>query len=166
MMTLLKQASILNLPSLKQLDVSGICLLLHVLKAAPNLDELSIDFDFLKILINDQSICDLLQKQIIRLEVRHWTVIVWYLFERSICVFRRLRYLYLSLKSLGISTESILTTIFAHLNTKQLNMLTVWITVSDQFNKNLRQWVVDHTHLKANDLFAIGAIDNCFILWK
>jgi hypothetical protein len=68
----LKQTLLLNLPHLiKQLDVLGICSLFDVLKAAPNIDDLLIDFDCLKILIDDQSTCDLLQQQIIHLEVRH-----------------------------------------------------------------------------------------------
>jgi hypothetical protein len=156
----------LNLPQLKHLDISGICGLLDVLKAAPNLDDLLLDYDCLTILIDDKSTWDLLQQRIVRLDVRSWTDIELDLLQRVSHEFRHLRYLCLSLKDSMVSSESILSTILAHSNIDQLAMLIVGIKVSDEINKNLRQWVIDHTHLTVDDSFAVSYINNFFILWK
>jgi hypothetical protein len=136
-----------------------------VLKAAPDLDDLIIDFDCLKVLIDDESTCDLLQKQIIHLEVRNWPDNESELLHRFTRVFRCLRYLCLTLKNPNISNESV-SIILAQSNIKQLTTLIFKGKVSDEINKNLRQWVIDHTHLTADDSFTVGDINNFFILWK
>jgi hypothetical protein len=160
-----KQPTLLNLPQLKQLDVLGICSLFDVLKAAPNLDDLLIDFNCLKVLIDDKSTCDLLQKQIIHLEVRHWPDNESELLQRITRVFRCLRYLCLTLENPDISNESV-STILAQSNIKQLTTLILKGKISNEINRNLRQWVIDHTHLTPDDSFTVHDINNFFILWK
>jgi len=136
-----------------------------MLKAAPNLDDLAIDFDCLKILIDDEPTCDLLQQRIIRLEVRYWPDNESELLQRFTSVFRCLRYLCLMLKNANISNESV-STILTQSNIKQLTMLIIGGQVSDEINKNLRRWVIDHTHLTAEDSFTADDINHFFILWK
>jgi hypothetical protein len=160
-----KQPTLLNLPRLKQLDIRGICPLFDVLKVAPSLDDLVVDFDCLKVLIDDESTCNLLQQQIICLEVRYWPDDESELLQRFTRVFRCLRYLYLRLKNPNISNESV-STILAQSNIKQLTVLMIVGKVSDEINKNLRQLVIDHTHLTADESFAVNCINDDFILWK
>lgn len=156
----------LDLPQLKQLHVSGICALFDLLKAAPNLDDLIIDFDCLKILIDDESTRNLLEQQIIHLDVNYWADIESDLFQRIIEMFHRLRYLRIDLENTLKFTESILSTVLAQLNIKQLTLLSVEKTVLDDTIKNLRQWVIDHTYLTADDSFVVDCMNDRFILWK
>jgi hypothetical protein len=156
----------LNLPHLKKLEVMGICALFDFLRAAPNLDDLIIDFDCLKILMDDESTCDLLQQRIICLDVRYWTGIESDLLQRVIRVFCRLCYLCIHLKSSIMFTESVLSAILAHSNIKQLTTLTIVTRAPDDINKNLRQWMIDLTYLTVDDSFVVNHFDNFFILWK
>ena len=162
----LKQSIVLDLPQLKQLDVSGICGLFDLLKAAPNLDDLMIDFDCLKILIDDDSTRNLLEQQIIHLAVNYWADIESDMFQRIIEIFHRLRYLRITLENTLLYTKSILSTILAQLNIKQLTLLSVGNAVSDDIIENLRQWVIDQTYLTTDDSFAVDCMNNRFILWK
>ncbi|UJR19554.1 hypothetical protein I4U23_022684 [Adineta vaga] len=81
------QSLVLNLPHLEELQVSGKCTLFDLLNAAPNLNDLNIDFDCLKVLLDDMSTCKLLQQQIITLTVCQWTDIELHLFRRLFCVY-------------------------------------------------------------------------------
>jgi hypothetical protein len=159
MLTTLKPPTVLNLPHLKYLDVSGICAIFDVLKAASNLDDLRIDFDCLKILIDNESTCDLLQQRIIRLDVGYWT-------DMESDVFQRLRHLCIFQNSFKILSESILSTILAQSNIKQLTTLIFGSKVPDEISKDLRQWVIDHSHLTVDDSFSVAYFNNYFILWK
>ena len=156
----------LNLPHLKELDVLGICALFDILKAAPNLDYLTIDFDCLKILLDDEPTCDLLQQRITRLDVHYWTDIESNLLQRVSHVFCHLRYLYIDLESSILLTQSILSIILAHSNIKELNALYIKSRASEEINPNLQQSVIDHTNLTMDDLFAVTRLNNHFILWK
>jgi hypothetical protein len=155
----------LSFPQLRQLDVLGIFSLFDVVKASPNLNDLLIDFDCLKILIDDECTYELLQQKIIHLEVRYWPDNESDLLQRFTREFRCLRYLCLNMKNPTISNESV-STILAQSNIKQLTSLIIMCKLSDEINKNLRQWVIDHTCLTTDDSFVVADVNNFFILWK
>lgn len=166
-LTSLKQPIVLNLPQLKQLDISGTCALFDIFKAAPNLDDLLIDYDCLKFLIDDHPTCGLLEQRIIRLVLFYWPTVKSDLLQPLFRVFRRLRHLCLNPRySMIPSAELFLSSILSQANIKQLTTLIIGIKVSDEINENLRQWVIDHTELTIDDSFAVVGIDNRFILWK
>ena len=165
-MTPVEQPTMLYLPHLKELEVSGICALSNILKAAPNLDELIISFDCLKILMDDESTCDLLQQRIIHLDVGNWASSESDLFQRVMHTLCRVRYLCVRPTRSIILTESILSTILAQSNIDQLTRLTIVAIASEDVNKNLRQLVIDHTHLTIDDSFVVNYFGNCFVLWK
>jgi hypothetical protein len=48
---------------------------------------------------------------------------------------------------------------------KQLFSLYINGQLSQEANKNLRQWLIDHTHLTAKDSFSVKYHDNWFDLW-
>ncbi len=154
----------LNLPHLKRLDVLGICSLFDILKVAPNLDDLIIDFDCLKILIDDESTCDLLQ-QVIYLEIRCWPDNGSDLLERFTRVFGSLRCLCLTLQNPNISNESI-STILVQSIIKQLTIFHIGPKVSKEIIDNLRQWMIDRTYLTVDDLFSVANINDFIVLWK
>ena len=164
-LTPLKQPMALNFFQLKQLDVMGICSLVDMIKAAPNLNDLLIDVDCLRILIDDEATCDLLRQRIVHLEVRYWPDNESKLLERFTHLFHSLRYLCLTMKNPTISNEC-LSTILDQSNIKQLTTLIIGSKVSDEISQNLRQWVIDRTHLAADDSFAVVNANNYFILWK
>lgn len=164
-LTSLQQSVMLNLPHLKQLNVTGTCSLFDILKAAPNLDDLIIDFDCLNTLIDDEPTRDLLQQRITRLEIRYQTDIQSDSFQRLIHIFCRLIHLCVVLKSSKTLFESSLSIILAQSNIKQLNAIVVGGEISDGININ-RQWVVDRTPLTMDDIFVVNVSNGYFILWK
>ena len=161
----MKQSIMLNLPQLKQLNLLGTCPLFDILKAAPNLDDLIIDYDCLKILIDDEPTRDLLRQRIIRLEIRPKTYFPSDSFHRVIHVFDRLRHLCVILNNSKISIQSNLSIIFTQVNIKQLTSIFVNVQLVDEININ-RQWVVDHTSLTMDDEFIIDIVNGFVILWK
>jgi len=160
----LKQPTLLNLPHLKRLNALGICSLFDILKVAPNLEDLVIDFDCLKILIDDEPTCDLLQR-VICLEIYYWPNNESDLLERFTRVFGCLRYLFLKLQNPNISNESI-STILVQPIIKQLTSFYIEAKVSEEISINLRQWMIDQTYSTVAELFSFANINNLFILWK
>ena len=74
-----------------------------------------------------------------------------------------LHHLCLSLRKLETLNES---SILAKLNIDQLYTFIIRCKTSDEMNKNLPQWIINHTYLTANDSFVVKTINEYFILWK
>ena len=155
----------LNLPQLKQLNVSGTCALFSILNAAPNVDDLIIDFDCLKTLIDDEPTRSLLRQRIIRLEIRCQMDIQSDSFQRLIDVFYRLTYLCVILENSKIPMQLSLQIILAQSIIKQLTSIIIGDQIPNEITID-RQWVVDHTSLTMDDMFVVNVINGFLILWK
>lgn len=155
----------LSLIYLQQLRVSGICGLFDILKAAPNLDCLSIDFDCLSILVGDEPTRNLLQQRITRLKIRSQEDIEFYAFQRAVHVFDRLYFLCVSINDAKASVQESLSVILAALNIKQ--MITIFFNRKNMDKNSVdRQWIIDHSALTVNDEFIVDITDDWFSLWK
>ena len=164
--TSLPQSTVIRLPRLKTLSVYGICALFCLLKPAPNLDYLRVDFDCLKSLLDDEPTCHLLQQRIVRLDNGNWLSIEVDLLQNVSRLFSNLRQLIIDLRDSSTIIDSIVLAAVAHWHDKRLIWLDINGTLSDEVKTDLRQWLVDHTHLTTDDSFAVEYKNNWFSLWK
>ncbi len=162
----LAQSIVIKLPRLKRLAVSGICTLFCFVKAAPNLDYLEVSFDCLKNLLDDELTCHLLQQRIARLDIYDWLGIDVDLLKNVSRVFTNLRQLIVGSKDLDTIIDPTILAAIAHWHDKPLYWFFINGSLSDQAKTDLRQWLIDHTHLTSDDSFAAEYNDNWFILWK
>ncbi len=164
--TPLTQTTVIKLLRLKELTVSGICPLLSFVMAAPNLDYLDISFDSLKNLLDDEQTCHLLQQRIIRLDIGDWLSTESDLLEHVSRVFSNLHQLIIGLNDSSMIMDPIVLAVLANWYDKRLHWFFINGSLSDQANKNLRQWLLDHTHLVTDDSFAVEYNDKWLTLWK
>ncbi len=155
----------LKLPLLKNIEISGICELFPVLNAAPNVDYLIIYFDCLKILLDDESTCQLLQARILRLNVIDWVDIQSDLLQRISQIFSSLLHLVITMKDPTLLIDEFLSRILSLWKGKSRISIDVKGSLSEETRKYLRQWVIDHSHIRAEDSFAVEYNDNWFDLW-
>jgi hypothetical protein len=160
------QSIVLRLPLLKQLEISGMCELFHLLNASPNLEYLLIDFDCLKASLDNEPTCHLLKTRIVRLHIAKWIDSESNLIQRIIEVFSGLRLLGITMNNPKLLIDSFVLTIISLWKSKQRFFLGVNGLLSEEASKNLRQWIIDHCfHLMANDSFAVEYNNNWFDLW-
>ena len=139
--------------------------LLPLLNAAPNLDYLAVCFECLETLLADDATCQLLRTRIIRLNITDWTDVQSTILQRLADVFRSLRHLVISLKDTSVLIDDFILTILSLWKGRLRLSLDVKGRLSDKLKENLQQWIIDHTHLTANDSFAIECNENWFDLW-
>jgi hypothetical protein len=145
--------------------VYGICELFPLLNAASNLERLILDIDCLTILLENEATCNLLQQRIVRLHVLDWSNTESDLLQRTAIVFSNLQELALTTKDAKVFIDPIALRVLALWYDKQLFSLYINGQLSQEANKNLRQWLIDHTHLTAKDSFSVKYHDNWFDLW-
>ncbi len=155
----------LKLPFLKHIEISGICKLFPVLNAAPNVDYMIIYFDCLKTLVDDESTCHLLQTQIIRLNVIDWVDVKSDLLKRISQIFSSLRHLVITMKDSTLLIDDFLLEILSLWKEKSRLSLDIKGSLSEETKKNLRQWIINHSHIRTEDSFAIEYNDNWFDFW-
>jgi hypothetical protein len=155
----------IKLPYLKQIEISGIIQLFPLLNAAPNVDYMIIYYDCLKTLFDDESTCHLLQTQIIRLNIIDWEDVKSDLISRTSQIFSSLRHLVVIMKDSTVLIDDFVLTILSFWKGKSRLSLDVKGLLSEVTRKNLRQWIIDHSHISAEDSFAVEYNDNWFDLW-
>ena len=155
----------LKLPCLKQIDISGISDLFPLLNVAPNLEYLIIYFDCLSMLLDDESTCYLLQTRIIRLNVIDWVDIESDVLQRMAKVFRSLRHLVIVLKDPTVFIDDFVLRIISLWKENTVRSIDVKGSLFDEIQNNLRQWLINHSHIKAEDKFAIEYNEKWFDLW-
>ncbi len=155
----------LKLPFLQQIETSGIFELFPLLNAAPNFNYLIICFDCLKILLDDESTCRLLQTQTIRLNIMDWVDIKSDLIQRISHVFSSLRHLVVTLKDSKLLIDDFILKILSFCEGKSRFSIDVKGLLSTEASRNLRQWIINHSHITAEDSFAVEYNNNWFDLW-
>ena len=138
---------VLHLPKLKQLKITGSCELFDLIKAAPNLDDLSIDFYCYKKIINDESICKLLRKQIVRLTLFRLEHVETIKLDFIINQFKNLRYMVLCVKYSSVVIDSLVLQALELWREEELMYLFIKGTLSRNGNQTIRQWFVEHSSL-------------------
>ncbi|CAF3466678.1 unnamed protein product [Rotaria sp. Silwood1] len=166
-LTLPKESQSINLelPFLKQIETSGIFELFPLLNAAPNLDYLIVYFDCLKTLFDDEFTCRLLQTRIIRLNIMDWIDVNSDLLQRISEVFGSLRHLVITLKDSTVLIDNFVLKIISLWKEKTRLSVDVTGSLPEEIRKNLRQWIIDHSHIKAEDSFTVEYNENWFDLW-
>jgi hypothetical protein len=155
----------IKLPLLKQIEISGICELHPLLKVARNVDYIIVYFDCLKTLFDNESTCHLLQTRITRLNIIDWVDVKSNLLQRISEIFCSLRHLVITLKDSNILIDDFVLTILSLWQGKSRLSLDVKGSLSEEASRNIRQWIVNHSHIKAEDSFAVEHNDNWFDLW-
>ncbi|CAF1055987.1 unnamed protein product [Rotaria sordida] len=159
------QPVVLHLPHLKSLYVPATCEIVHLLRAAPNLEHLRIDIDCLNIVLDDASTCELLQKRIVSLEVNHVREIDSIQLDKIAREFNHLLDLGVSLKDPPINIEVLILQILSLWKDKNLRCFYVGGSLTDEVSKNLRQWIVEYSHLEQDDLFDVEYASNSVVIW-
>jgi hypothetical protein len=124
-----------------------------------------IHFDCLKILLDDELTCQLVQTQIIRLNITDWIDIKSDLLERISQVFHSLCHIVITMKDSTILIDDFVLKILSLWKDKSRLSVDVKGSISEEKKKNLRQWLINHSHITINDSFAVECNDNWFDLW-
>ncbi len=155
----------LRLPWLNRLYISGICELSHLLRASPNLDKFDVDFNCLKILLDHDSTHCLFQIGIQRLIILDWIGTETDLVQRIIHTFGSLHHFDIIMKERTLNIDSFVLAILPFYRGRMRISLGVQGLLSEEVTTNIRQWVIDHSYLTAEDSFAVQYCNNCFQLW-
>jgi hypothetical protein len=116
-------------------------------------------------LLDDESTCRLLKNRIIRLNIVDWVDIESDILRRIAEVFSSLRHLVITLQDTQLFVNDFVLTILSLWNEKSCLSLDVKGLFPEDTKTNLRQWVIDHSYLTAEDSFAVEYNDDWFDLW-
>ncbi|CAF4050111.1 unnamed protein product [Rotaria sp. Silwood2] len=134
-------------------------------QAAPNLRSLSIDLNCLNTALDDVCTCELLQQRIEYLKISHFREIDSIQLDTIAQKFKHLRDLGLSLDDSSIIVDSLILKVLLLWKDKNLRSLYIYGSVTDEVSKNLRQWLINHSHLRQEDSFCVGYVINWFLIW-
>ncbi|CAF3676339.1 unnamed protein product [Rotaria sordida] len=104
-------------------------------------------------------------RQIIRLDICEWAGIEPDSLQRIVKVFKSLNHLVLVPKDSAIPIDWIPLTLLKSWNSEELPSLSVAGSPSNEAKTNLRQWLIDNTHLLTEDSFGVEYQDDWFNLW-
>lgn len=155
----------MKFPYLKQIEISGICDLYPLLNAAPNVDYLIIDYDCLQYLSLNPITCQLLEKQIIRVNIIDWIDMKSDFLEKISRLFPFLRHLVITMKNPSESIDEFVLNILSFWKDRSPLSLDVKGSFTEQNTMNIRQWIIENSHLNENDSFAVEYKNHWFDLW-
>ncbi|CAF4229942.1 unnamed protein product [Rotaria sp. Silwood2] len=155
----------LHLPRLKHLQVEGKCKLFYLLKAAPNLSDLSIDFDCFNVLIDSESIYQILQQKIVCLEIFRLRDIHTLRLDAILKRFTHIRHLVLSVKYSTALIDSLISQALDMWKEDKQIYVCIEGLLSDEAKKILRKWSIDHSHAQINDVFAVDYQNERIHFW-
>lgn len=166
-LTLLPQSKSiqLNFPYLKQIEISGIIDLSSILINAPNLDYMIVYFECLKIFLNNETNCQLITKRIVRLNILDWIDVNTDLLLRVHESFNYLRHLVIMMKDSKVLIDDFVLKILSLWKDKTQISIDVKGILPEEIGNDIRQWIIRHTHIKQDYLFAAEYSDNWFDLW-
>ncbi|CAF4911116.1 unnamed protein product [Rotaria sp. Silwood1] len=159
------QPIILHLPKLKCLRVKGTCEIFHLVQASPNLECLRISLNCFNIALNDTSTCKLLQNRITDLEITRFQEIDAIQLDIIAEKFNHLRDLSLSLDSLTVFVDSLILKVLSLWKDKHLRGLYIRGLLTDEMRQDLRQWFINHSHLRQEDSFVVEYKRNWLSMW-
>ncbi|CAF1122631.1 unnamed protein product [Adineta steineri] len=142
------QSVVLHLPQLKKLKVAGSCELFRILEAAPNLNDLSITFDCYNRIINDESLCKLLEKRIVRLEIFRLEHNQKIQLDLIIKKFTNLRHMVLCISDSSADIDSLFLQGLEMWREEELIYLCLKGPLSQNRRSTVHQWFNDHSYLQ------------------
>lgn len=143
-----------------------------LLEVSPNLYHLAVNYEFIKPLFDNESVCYLLEHRITHLLIgissKTNVQSVTDSIPRFSSVFPSLKHLYFHTETMDQSVESLILTIFKHLC--KWNLLVSFgvanMTMDSKIlSKDIREWVIENSSLNDKDSFHIDYSDNTFRLW-
>lgn len=143
-----------------------------LLEVSPNLYHLAVNFEFIKPLFDNESVCYLLEHRITHLLIAISSTTNLESITDSIprfsSVFPSLKHLYFHTETRDQPVESLILTVFKHLC--KWNLLVSFgvanMTMDTKIlSKGLRQWVLENSFLNDNDLFLTDYSAETFRLW-
>jgi hypothetical protein len=143
-----------------------------LLEGSPNLYCLYIDDGFLSPLLNNKSVCHIVQRRITHLYVTislsntHESTVS--LITHLASIFPLLKHLYIWMENSSQSDESLIVTVFNYLSVWNalISFVTVGIIIKEEIlTKGLRQWVIENSSLHDTNSFIVDYFDERFRLW-
>jgi hypothetical protein len=143
-----------------------------LLEGSPNLCNLNIDDALFHPLLNDESICHILQHNITHLCITISSTTTFESVVSSISqlgsIFSSLKYLYFWIGSACQSSDSLIVTVFNHLSTWNylISFVTAGIIIKPEIlTKGIRPWVIQNSSLCDKDSFIADYFEERFRLW-
>ncbi|CAF3016531.1 unnamed protein product, partial [Rotaria sp. Silwood2] len=159
------QPIVLHLPQLKRLEVREPCDIFHLVQAAPNLRRLKIDFSCLNIILNYVSTCELLQKRIVYLEIINFHDGDLIQLDTIAQKLNNLRDLSLWLEDPQAIIDSLILQVLLLWKDNNIRCLCIRGLLTDEVSKNLRQWLINHSHLHQENSFFVEHEKNWIVIW-
>ncbi|CAF1219640.1 unnamed protein product [Adineta ricciae] len=151
---------VFHLPYLKQLCIDGTCELSNLLDAAPDLYQFNVDFDCVKMFIQNHSRST--RTSVRSIDIFDWTGTHAELLQHITQTFVTLDHLNIHMASRISSMDSFLLECLPVCKSGMRISLGVTGSLSEQVQNNIRQWVIDHSHLSEKDSFAVQYRQNWF----
>ena len=144
----------------------------RLLEIAPNLYHLEANYEFLRPLLENESVCFLLKQRITHIYMLITTSTNLDLFISSIphlaSVFSSLKHFYICLDNISEPTEPLILTIFKYLSewNSLVSLGIVGINLTEAISsKDPQQWVLQNSTLTDQRLFVVDYTDKIFRLW-
>ncbi|CAF0796407.1 unnamed protein product [Rotaria sordida] len=115
--------------------------------------------------LNDTPTCELLQKQIVHLEITDFQECASIPLGVIAQKFNRLRDLSLFLESPTVLVDSFILQVLSLWRDKYVRGYYIKGSLIDEISKNLRQWLIDHNHLRQEDSFIAEYDKNWTDIW-
>jgi len=144
----------------------------RLLEISPNLYHLEVNYEFLRSLFDNESVCLLLTHRIthIYILITKSTNLesVISSISRLPSIFPSLKHFYFSLEKISQSSESLILVIFKYLS--EWNSLVSFGVVGagliqEIFSRDLQQWFLENSTLDERNSFAVDYTDDIFRLW-
>ncbi|CAF2075492.1 unnamed protein product [Rotaria magnacalcarata] len=136
-----------------------------MLQAAPNLDHLQITFSCLMTSLNHIFTCELLQKRIVILETTGFHEVDFIQLEIIAQTFIHLHNFNLSLENSTSLVKSIILKVLSFWRHTNIRGVYIRGLLTKEVSNDLRQWLVDHSHLGQDDPFIITYTNNWIFMW-
>jgi len=143
-----------------------------LLEISPNLHHLEVNYEFLRPLLDDESVCLLLKHRITRIYILITTSTnlesIISSISRLPSIFLSLKHFYFCLENFSQSSELLILSVFKYLS--EWNCLISFGVVDaglkeELFPKDLQQWVLENSTLREQNSFAVDYSDDAFRLW-
>ncbi|CAF1371830.1 unnamed protein product [Rotaria magnacalcarata] len=138
---------------------------LRAIQVAPNLDCLKIDLGSLKMVLDDVSTCELLQKRVVQLKITNIQDVDSIPLDIIAQKFNNLRDLSLWVEKPTVFIDSLTLTVLSMWKDKNLRSFYIKGSLTDEAAKNVSEWLMNHSHLDDEDSFLVEYDAKWITVW-
>ncbi|CAF2028148.1 unnamed protein product [Rotaria magnacalcarata] len=138
---------------------------LRAIQVAPNLDCLKIDLGSLKMVLDDVSTCELLQKRVVQLKITNIQDVDSIPLDIIAQKFNNLRDLSLWVEKPTVFIDSLTLTVLSMWKDKNLRSFYIKGSLTDEAAKNVSEWLMNHSHLDDEDSFLVEYDTKWITVW-